>query len=145
MVLRTELASILAFLLHLLKLLGNHCRKQFLGLDERHLNVSVGIAVESQLTGYANGQTIEDGEVLGGKVTLGEVHLLVAADLLGLGQCQHIVQLGDELLDGRNELDDTFRNDNGAEVIAVGSTGGNGIGDVVDDVVETHGLLLNLL
>ena len=145
MMLRGELTTECASLLHLLELLCHHRGEQLLGLDEAHLHVAVRIAVESQLTGHAHGQAVEHGEVLVGEMTLGEVHLLVAADLLSLRHSEHVVELGDELLDGGDELDDTLRNDDGSEVIAVGSTHGHSLGDVVDDVAEAHTLLLDLL
>ena len=103
------------------------------------------IAVESQLTGYAYGQRVEHSEVLGCEVTLGKVNLLVATNLLSLRHSKHIVQLGNKLLDGWDELNDTLRNDYSTEVVTICSTYTNGISNVVNDIVETHGLGLNLL
>ena len=65
--------------------------------------------------------------------------------VLSLGHSQHVVQLSDELLNGGDELNDTLRDDNRTEVVAIGCTGAYGVGDVVDDIVEAHTLGLNLL
>ena len=103
------------------------------------------IAVESQLAGNTYRQAVEYSEVLRCQVTLGEVNLLVAADLLCLRQSQHVVELGNQLLDSGDELDDTLRDDDSTEVVTVGSADSNSVGDVRHDVVEAHSLLLDLL
>ena len=78
-------------------------------------------------------------------MTLGEVHLLVAADLLSLRHSKHIVQLSDELLDGGDELDDTLGDDHGTEIVTIGSTYTHSLGDIVYDIVEALTLGLYLL
>ena len=70
------------------------------------------IAVKCQLTSHTYRQAVEDFQVLLSEMTLGEVNLLVTADLLSLRHSQHIVQLSDELLDGGDKLDNTLRDDN---------------------------------
>ena len=78
-------------------------------------------------------------------MALGEVNLLVAAYFLSLRQCQYVVELGNELLDGRDELNDTFGDDNRTKVVTVGSTYAYSISNVVNDIVKAHILSLNLL
>ncbi len=52
MVLGSEMTHILAFLLPLSELSGNHVRQKLLGLNERHLHISVRVAIERKLTSY---------------------------------------------------------------------------------------------
>ena len=77
-VLRSELSYILACLLPLVELGSYHGAKQFLGLDETYLNVSVRVTVECKLTSHARRERVEDSEVLSGDVLLHEVNLLAA-------------------------------------------------------------------
>ena len=65
--------------------------------------------------------------------------------VLSLWHSQYVVELSDELLDGWDELDYTLRDDNGTEVVAIGSTLTNSVSNVCNDIVEAHTLLLDLL
>ena len=69
----------------------------------------------------------------------------MTVEVLCLRHCQYVVQLGNQLLDGRNELDHTLRNDHSTEVVTVGSTSNYSVSDVVNDIVEAHTLLFDLL
>ena len=103
------------------------------------------VTIKSQLTGNTLGQAVEHNEVLGCEVTLGEVYLLVAADILSLGQSQHVIQLGNQLLDGRDELDNTLGDNYCTEVVTISSTNSYCISNICYDIIEAHSLLLNLL
>ena len=54
----------LALFLPLIQLDANHIGQQLLGLNQRYLYVSVRITLQSQLTAYALGQTLEYCSVL---------------------------------------------------------------------------------
>ena len=48
----------------LLELLGHHAAEQLLGLDERHLNVSVRVAIQTELACHILGQALQNGEIV---------------------------------------------------------------------------------
>ena len=73
-----------------------------------------------------------------------EVNLCTTSQVLCLRSCQDIVQLSYQLLDSRDELDETFRNEHRTEVVSFSSTVGNSLSDISHNIVETHILLLNL-
>ena len=133
----------------LLEALCHHAAEQLLGLDEAHLHVAVGVAVKTELACNVVGQALEHCEVVLCDVALYECYLLLRAAKLAALTCgrisQHFVELLDELLDGRDELDKTLWDEHCTEVVAVFCTAGDDVGDVVHDVVETHLLLLHLL
>ena len=58
---------------------------------------------------------------------------------------QQIVQFLDQSADGRDELDKTFRNQHDTEVIALRCTMSHDIGNILDDIVQSLVLGLNLL
>ena len=103
------------------------------------------VAVESQLTGNTCRQTVEYSQILLGEVSLNKVDRLVTIQVLCLRQSQNVVQLSNQLLDSRNELDNTLWDDNGTEVVTISSTLANSVSDVSYDIVEAHTLLLDLL
>ena len=146
MVLGAELAVVLALLAHLLEALVYHFAEELLGLDERDLDVAVGIAVEGELTGYAVGQRVVDGGVGGGEV-LKDVFALLRnfhfGKAFGLGQ--QVVELGDERLHGGDELDEALGDEDDAVVVAFLGAGGDGLCQVVDNLGEGHILSLDLL
>ena len=138
MVLSSELAYILAFFLPGSQLGSNHFRKQFLSFDQRYLYVAVRIAVECQLTGYAFGQAGINSRV--GRRQLADdivalVRLLDVRELFGVGS-QEVIQFGDESLHGRDELNQTFRDEDSTEVVALSSTVGHYLSNVSHDVVQ---------
>ena len=137
MVLRTELADILARLLPDSKLVCHHAGEEFFGLDERYLHVSVWVAIECQLCGHICREREERSEVLSGDVLLHELDLFVGAvDGSSLWRCEYIVELSDELLDSRDELDDTLWDEDCTEVVAFFRTLCHSLGDVSDYIVE---------
>ena len=69
----------------------------------------------------------------------------MAIEVLCLRQSQNVIQLSDQLLDSRNELDNTLWDDNSTEVVTISSTLTNSVSDVCNDIVEAHTLLLDLL
>ena len=103
------------------------------------------VTVKGELTSHADRQAVEDSEVLLGEMTLGEVHLLVTADVLSLRHGKHVVQLGDQFLNSGDELDESLRDDDGTEVITLSGTCGNSIGDIGNDIVQALLLSLHLL
>ena len=145
MVLSAELTYVLAFLLPLVELSSNHSREKFLSLDKAHLYVSVRVAIEGKLTSYACRQRVEYSEIILCEVCLHEVDLFAASEVLCLRSSKDVVELCDELLDSRDELDDTLWDEDCTEVVTVSSTVGNCLSDVSNDVVETHFLCLYFL
>ena len=71
--------------------------------------------------------------------------LVGAADVLCLWQSEDVVEFGNELLDGRDELDDAFRNEHCTKVVAFSSTCSHSFSDVSHYVVERHGLGFHFL
>ena len=140
-----ELADILAFLLPLCELLAYHFGEKLLGLDEGYLDVAVRVAVEGELAGDVCGEGVEDCKILCAEVSLDIVDLVFACDGLRLVGGEGVIELCDELLDGGDELDETFWDKDCTEVVALLRTCGNDAGDVVHDVVEALLLLLDFL
>ena len=107
------------------------------------------VTVEAELTLNVGRKTFQNGLVLGCDVAHYESNLLVGtlelARLASCRICQHLIELCNELLDGRDELNQAFGNDNSTEVVAVGSTVGNSLSDVSNNIVERHLLSLYLL
>ena len=105
------------------------------------------IALKGELTADAGGQAVEDGSVGCAEVSLDEGNLLVGADgvELSLIGSDEVVELGDELLDGGDELDESFGHEDGTEVHAACGTVGHDASDIGDDVVERLVLGLHLL
>ena len=121
-----------------------HRGEQLFSFNQGHLHVSMRIAVEGQLLSYAGGQRIEYRKILVGYLLLHEVNLLRAGKVLGLRTSQYVVEFGNQFLDSRNKLDESFRDNNGTEVVAVFSTTGNCIGNIFHYVVESEFILLHL-
>lgn len=90
-------------------------------------------------------EAVEGGEVGCVEVGLHVFDLVLAGNGLCLVGSEDVVELGDELLDCRDEFDEAFRDDDGAEVVALGGACRNCVGDVGDDVVEALLLGLDLL
>ena len=140
-----EFAVVLSGGTHFLEATAYHLAEKLLGLDERNLNVSVGVAVEGELTGYAKGQRSVNLGILLGEVVKNELALVFCRKFVEFGRFgQKVVELGYEVFHSGNELDETFGNQHGTEVVAVGSAGGNDAGHVINHVVEGHVLCLNL-
>ena len=55
---------------------------------------------------------------------------------------KQVVEFLDEAADGRNELDESFGNEDDTKVIALGSTISHDVGNMLDNLVE--GLVLSL-
>ena len=147
MVLGGELAAVQALFGHLLEALCHHLGNEAVGLDEADLDVAVAVAVQTELQGNMLGQRLEELGV--GRRQVG-VHLLQLLDLLELGDFvavfgKDVVEFLDELLHGGDELDEALGDKDGAEVPAYLGTLGDEVGDLADDVVESHALGLHLL
>ena len=71
--------------------------------------------------------------------------LLVEVLIVGTVSGEKIVELLDKATDGGDELDESLGNDYCTEVVAVLSTLCDNLAKVVNNLVEGHVLLLNLL
>ena len=71
--------------------------------------------------------------------------LVVGSHAGSLGSGEQVVQLGDELLHGGDELDKALGDEHRTEVVAVLGTLGDNTGDVRHDVVERLVLGLDFL
>ena len=78
-------------------------------------------------------------------MTLGKVDEFRTVKTLSLRQSQYIIELGNESLDGRNELNDTLRDDYCSKIVAILSTLCHSRSNVFHNIVERHVLLLYFL
>ena len=135
-----ELAVVAAFGLHRLEAGADHFGEHLLGLNERDLDVAVRVAVVAELHLDSGRQRAEHRGGFGGEVLRGEgdlVALLHRIDLGGVGG-EQVVEFGDQHLDLRDELDESFRNQRDAEVHSGGGPGGDHHGDLLNDLGEGH-------
>ena len=58
---------------------------------------------------------------------------------------QQVVELLNEAADGWYELNETLRHDNRTKVLTLRSTVGNGLAELVDNLIECHVFLLYFL
>ena len=149
MVLGGELAVVLALCLPGCQLGGYHCRKKLLGLDEGNLDIAVRVAVEAELALDILRKGFKNSKILRSDVALHESYLLVLrredAGLAGCRVGEDFVEFCDKLLDRRDELDDSLRNEDGTEVVSCCGTFCNDFGDVGDHIVKRHILCLDFL
>ena len=141
-----ELAFVAAFLSPFLQFGCTHLGEQFLGLDERHLHIAVGVAVERQLMGHSLGQRLEGGGVLGAEVLqdIGALGVGIQVFIFGTVHGEQVVELVDEAADGRNELNKSLGNEHHAEVVALFGTAGHGVANLLHHIVEGQVLSLHL-
>ena len=69
----------------------------------------------------------------------------MTVEVLCLRHSQYIVQLSNQLLDSRNELDHTFRDDNSTKVIAICCTDSYCVSNICYDIIETEKLLSTMV
>ena len=138
-------AGELAFGGESLEALAHHFAEELFSFDERYLHVAVGVTVEHELTCNVCREAAEGCCVLLAEVRADEflefVSIKAGGSFLVFGK--DVVELGDEALDGGDELDEAFGNEHCAEVVAIVGAGGHYVGDGVDNVVEGHVLCLN--
>ena len=105
------------------------------------------VTLKSKLTAYALGQALEYSGVLLGELAYYVLDLLVTLYHveLSLVCSQNVIELGDKLLDGGDELDQNLGNQNGTKVNAACSTVGNNLSDICYDIIKSLVLGLNLL
>ncbi len=99
----------------------------------------MGVTVKAELTCHAFGKAGEDccvfrSQAVGDPREL--VSLVHVREFFGV-YSEKFVELGDECLHCRNELDESFGNEHGSEIVAVSCSACYNIGDRVDDVVES--------
>ena len=142
-----EFTNELASSLPLSQLLTNHLREQLLSLDQRNLYVSVRVAIQRQLTSYALGKRSIQLRVLLCQLADDVSTLLALLDHLELSVMlsQEVVQLSDQTLHCRNELDQALRDQHRTEVVTLSGTLSHDVGDISHDLIQRHVLCLNLL
>ena len=99
----------------------------------------MGVTVHGELETHHIRQTGEDCGGSGGEQTGDECQLIGVVHDLGEFFCvlgKSIVQFRDQDLHFRDELDQTFRDQQNTEVFAVGGTGSDHLGNVVNDFGE---------
>jgi len=137
-----ELAVVGACGLACLQVSGNHCGEQLLGLDEGHLHVTVGVALQEELLLDGLGKDGEHCHGFLGQACLDEGVLSLpggkCVELLGLLPCQQLVDLCDQLGELGNELNDALGDDGNAEVPALCGTGSNGVCDIIGDLGQGY-------
>ena len=106
----------------------------------------MGVAVIAELLADTIRQRSENFGASGGEFGFGESHL---GGGIGFGDgavdmSENIVEFGDEHLDLRNELHQTFGDQGDTEIHLVGGAGGDHIGDTGNDLVKGHFLLSHL-
>ena len=145
--LRSEFTHEFPFGFHFGQTTSNHLAQQFFGFDKRYLNISVGVAVERELTGDTFGQAGIDSRIFGRKVFDDIIDLFRF-----LNHCefrtvrsQIVVQLGDKTLHGRDKFNKSFGNQHRSEVVTFGGTGSHDFGDIIYYIVESHLLGLDFL
>ena len=136
-----EFAVVASFGLHLGEAASDHLGEEFLGFDERHLYVAVGVAVECELACHALGKSemnVRRWPSRGGR----EEFALFGSGLLGEVGClgEQVVELGNEALHGGDELDESLGNEDCAEVVALFCASGDDAGYIVDNILK--GLVL---
>ena len=125
----TELADIGTGSLTGSQVLLDHCGEQLLGLDQRNLNVTMGVTLQEQLLLNVLGQDGEDTEGSLGQAILDEVVLGSpggeVVESISLGTGQQLVDLSDQNGELGNELDNALGDDGNAEVPALRTSIGN--------------------
>ena len=98
------------------------------------------VAVERKLTSHAFWKAGVDCSVVFSEVVDDELTLFVFCNSCKLStlDSEQVVQFGDKSFHCRDKLDKTLWNKNCAEVVAVFSTCGNDVSDVVYNIVESH-------
>ena len=141
------LAFILAFGSKDLKTLANHFGKQLLSLYERNLNVAVGVAVKSELTGHSRRKRLISGSTVRSKIAYNPITLILRCDFSKLGCfcCKKIIKFCYKFLHSRNELDKPLRNEDHTIVEPLLGTSHNSISDIIDNLLKSHILGFYLL
>ena len=147
--LSAELAIVLAFCLPCSQLCRNHSREQFFCLDKRNLNITMGVAVQTELALYILRQRLQNSQIFRCNVALNERNLLILrselAALTCSRICQYLVQLGNQFLDCGNEFNQTLRDKNSTEVVTISSTVSNNLSQICYYIIQRHLLLLYFL
>ena len=120
-VLSSKFTNILAFFFPCSQLSSYHFRQQFFSFDQWNLNVSVRVTIQSQLTGNTFRQTCIDSRVFRRKfaddiITL--VRFLNLTEFFSISS-QEVIQFSNQTFHGRNELYQSFRNQNCTEVVSL--------------------------
>ncbi|MPM87115.1 hypothetical protein SDC9_134208 [bioreactor metagenome] len=137
---RTEFPGIASFSLHLLEAGFDHGGEQLVGLDTRYLDVSMGVAVHQQLFLDFIGKNGEHGlralaqTTADERYALGTVGQGVESNLF---LCQEVVDLVDQSLDLRDELNQAFGNKHHTEVVSIQCTIAHRLGDILNDADQT--------
>ena len=143
--LRSELTNKFTFFFPCSELSSHHFRQQFFCFNQRYLYVSVRVAIQRQLTCNAFGQAGIDSRIFRRQfaddiITL--VRFLNLREFLSIGS-KEVVQLSDQTFHSRDEFNQTFRNQNCTEVVALSSAVGYYLCNVSYDIVQRHIFCLN--
>ena len=145
--LSSELAVVLAFLLPFSELSTYHVGDQLLGLDERYLHVSMRITVERELASHTLWKSLEGLGILLAQMSEDILALCVLIKVLVVCamSSQQVIKLLDEAADSRDELDEALRDKHHTEVVAILCTLSHCCSNLLNDLVQRHILLLDLL
>ena len=142
----SKLAYELALFFPLSQLSANHFGQQLFCFNQRYLYVSVRVAVQRQLASHAFGQACVDGRILRREFTddiIALVRFLNLSKLFCIGS-KEVVQLSNQTLHGRDEFNQSFGDKNRTEVVTLGCTFSNDLGNAGHDVVQRHIISFNL-
>ena len=107
------------------------------------------ITVKAKLAGNISRQRLQDSQILSSDVSLNESNLLLCIGEDTALTCsrisQNLIELCNQLLDGRNEFNQAFWNKHSTKVVAFSSTISYNLSDVGNHVVKRHFLFLNFL
>ncbi len=104
----------------------------------------MGVAVECELTCNTGRERCIYGSRVLREVCDDEFTLLLGSPFCEIGSlCEQVVEFGDEVLHGRNELNETFGDEDSTEVVAVFSTFCNDVGYIVYNILKSLVLSFN--
>ena len=140
MVLRSELTYEFTFFFPCSKLSSYHFRQQFFCFNQRYLYVSVRVTVQRQLTCNTLRQAGIDSRIFRRQFTddiITLVRLLNLREFFSIFS-KEVVQLSDQTFHSRNKLDQTFRDQNRTEVVALSSPVSYYLSNVSYYIVQRH-------